>query len=268
MGNLKARFKTWLVIIVAGLLTSCGSMFPILSTETELTLGEGEKWAMQYVIVLPVEASIVAQEYQASLNDIVSEMNSKGIIASWEMIPQGPNNTNISYRLKFSGSGYGNLNAYIFENPSSLTSDPNEANQVKFNFDPRLSLISQGQHNTFTLNSSKILSSNGIVVDTGSVQWVDPTTMMTAVVSTAPDRMWLWIVLLIVGGIGFIVAGLGVSGKLSTRQHPMPVTLSVDSGGNLSKSISNSEKFCPKCGTSNPLEAGFCIKCGIQFPSQ
>lgn len=85
--------------------------------------------------------------------------------------------------------------------------------------------------------------------------------------AASTDLTWLWIILLGLGGIGFILAGLGVSGKLPKwRQFSPP-----SSGRAVEHSPSATQidhKYCPQCGTANPLKAGFCTKCGKQFPSQ
>jgi len=102
-----------------------------------------------------------------------------------------------------------------------------------------------------------------------TVQWTDTYWPIASIESMMAnnDMTWLWIVLLALGGIGFIVAGLGVSGKLSKRQQGSPPSRN----GSLEQSSASlplNDKYCPQCGTANPQEAGFCIKCGFQFPSQ
>lgn len=101
------------------------------------------------------------------------------------------------------------------------------------------------------------------------VQLIDLSWAMLSLQSLAAtqDLTWLWIVLLALGGIGFIVAGLGVSGKLTKRpkvQTPI-IGRSIEQS---SVSPPGNNKFCPQCGTANPLQAGFCVSCGARFPSQ
>jgi ribosomal protein L40E len=85
--------------------------------------------------------------------------------------------------------------------------------------------------------------------------------------AVSKDQTMLWIILLGLGGIGFILAGLAVSGKLSRRQKAPPQ--STNRSAELSPIATPfNSKYCPQCGTANPLEAGFCTKCGTQFPSQ
>lgn len=82
----------------------------------------------------------------------------------------------------------------------------------------------------------------------------------------SPDITWLWIILLGLGGIGFILAGLRVSGKLPKWNKASPLSNSR-SGEQSAVGLQINNRYCPQCGTANPLKAGFCIKCGNQFPS-
>lgn len=100
------------------------------------------------------------------------------------------------------------------------------------------------------------------------VQWNDFFREVTVAESTATDLTWLWIILLALGGIGFIVAGLGLSGRLPNRQPKILSPPASSSKQQFPTPPSANNKYCPQCGTANPQEAGFCIKCGAQFPSQ
>lgn len=264
MGEMKKI--SWIigVLLVAALLPSCGSMIPILSTETDLMLDRDEKWSMTYVAVLPGEANIVAQQYQAGLDQMVMEVRSKGITATWEILPQESNNTNITYRVNFSGQGYDLLNQDIFGSRSVVLMNPSTKDQVQFAFDPSDSLFTQGtQYNSFTLKSSKILSTNGNLMNNGSVRWVNPTRVMVATVSTAPALTWLWISLLGVGCVGIVVSGVGIWRRSSAQKlvtiasTAMPFQVQVSQGNT---------KYCPQCGQRNSVEAGFCPHCGSKFP--
>ena len=256
------------MLLVLAFLSSCGQMIPILSTDTQLSLGQDQKWSIQYVAVLPGEVSIVAQQYQATLNQMVGQATARGITASWELLPPKSNNdTNLSYQVNFSGKGYDLLNEYIFQNVPVIT-PASAKDQVDFAFDPTYSLLAKGQYNTFTLKSSKILSANGNRVDDHSVSWVNPATAMTATVSTARDLTWLWISLLAVGGIGFVTAGFGTLRKSAPRRQVTAPAVIV-SQAPLPAPARIPVKYCPQCGQENPTEAGFCPYCGTKLsPSQ
>ncbi len=100
-------------------------------------------------------------------------------------------------------------------------------------------------------------------------QWTDAYWAIATIESimAGTDMTWLWIVLLGLGGIGFILAGLGVSGRLPKwhKASPPPSSRSVEQSPTAPQ-VNN--KYCPQCGTANLLKAGFCTKCGNQFPSQ
>ena len=250
MGNLKAPFKIWLVIITAGILSSCRQLIPILATEIELTLGGNQNWSIQHYVVLPGDVKILVGQIQESLDQVISNFESKGVNASWGLLQQQPNETNINYRKSISGTNFDSLN------------------QVEFHYSPQLIPFLQGLENKLTLMGSKFFSANQVLMDMEIVQWTDPSSQMTVVESTAKDLTWLWIILLALSGIGFILAGLGVSGKLPKWNKKAPSHTTSRSNEESPASLPVNNKYCPQCGTANPLEAGFCIKCGVQFPSQ
>lgn len=81
------------------------------------------------------------------------------------------------------------------------------------------------------------------------------------------DLTWLWILLLVIGGIGIIVSGLGISGKLPKSNYRASFLPDDPSKEQPSTLHSPNKKYCPQCGTANPPEAGFCVNCGTHFPS-
>src|SRR6266545_1811198 len=98
MGKLRTMSAVCGVLVLAAFLSSCGQMIPILSTDTTLILGKDQAWSMDYVAVLPQEASMLAQQYQASLDQMVQEARLKGITASWELLPPTANETSLTYK--------------------------------------------------------------------------------------------------------------------------------------------------------------------------
>lgn len=268
MGSPKPIFKIWIVLVLATLLSSCGGLFTILSTETELSLGGNQSWSIQYKIVLPAEAELLVEQYQGSFDEQIANYRAKGVNANWIRIQQQPNETNISYLISLSGQGYDTLNQVVFNGEQVLSPDRSIENQVAFNHLPRTSPFMKGRSNTFTLKSANVISSNGQVIENGKVQWVNPSGGMTAVVTVGSDLTLLWIILLGVGGIGFIIAGFGISGKLPRRQQKVILSSSDTSIKQSTPSSSDAKKYCPKCGVENPQMAGFCINCGFKFPSR
>jgi hypothetical protein len=260
----KISIKVSIVLFIVAFLSSCGSYIPILSTDTELNLGRNQHWSISYVVVLPGELRPLLGQYQTTLNQMVAEVQLKGVQASWELLSQEQNDPNISYKMKFQGTGYDQLNQVMFDGASAVTIDPSDEGRVQFQYSPQFSRFAHGQHNKFTLKCSEILSSNGVPINKGSVQWVDPPGEMNAIVSTATDLTWLWIALLGLGGTGFIVAGLGVRGRLSRRQKRATAPVTVYS--TVTSPVQLNIKYCPQCGSQNPAEAAFCNHCGTRLP--
>lgn len=113
---------------------------------------------------------------------------------------------------------------------------------------------------------SMFLSANGALMNIGAVLWIDSFRASGSAQSTATDLTLLWIILLAIGGIGFILAGLGISGRLSKRKPQASSTRSSQEQSPAPLPAIN--KYCPQCGTENPIRAGFCTRCGTQLPSQ
>lgn len=268
MGFPKLTFKIWIVLVLATLLSSCGGLFTILSTETELSLGGNQSWSIQHKIVLPAEAEVLVEQYQGSFDEQIANYRSEGVNASWIRLQQQPNETNISYLISLSGQGFDTLNQVVFDGEQVILPDHSIENQVGFHHIPRTSPFMQGRNNIFTLKSANIITSNGQVINSGKVQWVNPSGEMTAVVTIGRNLTLLWIILLGIGGIGFIIAGLGISGKLPKRHQKAPYPSSDNTIKQSTISSPEMKKYCPQCGVENPKIAGSCINCGFQFPSQ
>jgi len=241
MGNPKSSIKTCIVFSIAVLLSACGQLIPILFNDTELTLGGDQTWSIRYTMVLPNETEFLVGQNQETWDQIISDYESRWVKTSWEVLPQKPNETKIDYRKSNSQANFDSLN------------------QVEFHHSNQPLPFMKG---------SKHLSANAVLMDMGIVQWTLPFREVIVIRLTATDLTWLWIVLLVLSGIGFIVAGFGVSGKLPKRQQKMSSPIPYHPTEQFPSPLPTDKKYCPQCGTANPQEAGFCIKCGFQFPSQ
>ena len=228
MGILRVPFKTWIVSIIMGFISSCGRVIPVSSTHGE--------------------PSIFAKQDQTSFGPKISEIKIKGVIAPREPLPKKPNTTKRSFR-KSSGSSTNSLDRF----------------QFPLSFQTHAFIVVPESKSK--LIDSVYLSANGAVMNMGAVLWIDSFRAARFVESTATDLTWLWIILLAVGGIGFILAGLGVSGKLPKWPKAFPPSGSHSTEQSPAVLPINN-KYCPQCGTASPLQAGFCTKCGAQFPSQ
>jgi ribosomal protein L40E len=234
-----------------------------LSTDTELTLKQGERWEIQTSIVLPSNANSSLGQFENSLEETVSGYQSQGIQASWKVLPQEQGITNISYQVQMAGIGYQLLNQTLFGGQAVVSISKDYPNVVEFHYLPSNFTFDPGQQNSFRLTSTKIVESNGLLLDDSSVTWTDPSGILTARVSVAPDRTLIWVTLLGLGGIGLLIAGLGLSGKLPSR-YLLRIPTKTDHLA-IPSSSGFETKYCLHCGALNPEEAEFCTKCGTEF---
>ncbi len=251
------------MLLIAMLIASCASV-PIQSTDIELTLKGGERWKIQTKVILSGDAGLLIGQFESNLEQSFSHYRLQDIAASWNRLPQKQGDINISYQLHLAGRGYQLLNQTLLNDQSAISLSGTNSNQVGFRYSPEKSTFFQGQHNTFKLTSTKIIESNGLSLDDSSVSWTDPTDTMTATVSVVPDLTLLWIILLGLGGIGLIISGLGLSGRLPNWQE---LTSSIKPKHySVLPSPGLNTKYCPNCGNLNPMEAEFCTNCGTNFP--
>ncbi len=260
----RKRFALIMAVCFGLLLSSCGQYFSILSTDTQLNLSGNEAWSIQHKMVLPGVAKLLVEQNQASLDQQIATYRAQGINASWLQVPQSQGETTVSYQLSISGTGFDRLNTVIFNGETVVSQDPSDPKQVIFRHLPYSSPFMQGQTNTFTLKGSKVLNTNGNILSDGRVQWVNPSGEMSAVVSTAGRLTLLWVLLMVLGGIGLLVAGLGISGRLPERRQKTPVPAYASQQV---PPAAIQSKYCPQCGKANPMQAGFCTDCGFHFPS-
>jgi hypothetical protein len=251
------------MLLTALLISSCATI-PIQSTDTELTLKSGERWEIESLIVLPSSASLSLGQFESNLEQSLSQYRSRGIVASWYRLPQNQGDSNISYKLQMAGRGYQLLNQTIFSGQSATSLIGTNSNQVEFRYSPSSSTFFQGQHNTFKLTSKKVIETNGSLLNSNTVAWTDPIGDMTATVLAGTDLKLLWIILLGLGGIGLLFAGLGLSDRLSN--WPLPTTPTRTNFSPIPPSSGFNTKYCPNCGSLNPEKAEFCTKCGRKFP--
>jgi len=252
------------MLLTAVLLSSCSSI-PIQSTDIELTLKSGERWEIQTNVTMSGIASLALSQFESNLDQYLAQYKSQGIVASWSRLPQKQGDTGIGYQIQMRGSGYQLLNQTLFNNQLVVSPSSTDANQVDFHYSPDSSTYFQGQHNTFRLVSKKVVDSNGLLLNDTTVSWNDPTGTMIATALVAQDLSLLWIILLALGGVGLIISGFGISGRLPDWRlngRPMKPTYPETP----SYSCFNT-KYCVKCGALNPNEATFCTSCGTEIPS-
>lgn len=136
---------------------------------------------------------------------------------------------------------------------------------IKTHYSPENSIFHQGQLNIFANAAPRVIESKGVSSEDNGVGWIDSLDTFTATTSEAKDLKLFWIILLGLGGIGLLISGLVLSGKLPNWQELKtsirPKHLSIPSSPGFDT------KYCPHCGNLNPLKAEFCTKCGKIFPT-
>ena len=79
------------------------------------------------------------------------------------------------------------------------------------------------------------------------------TLFLGACIQTARPYETAGLLVMIFGGVLTVICIISMS-FISPGQHPSPPPTP---GG----------RYCPNCGTPNPLEARFCISCGTELPT-
>jgi hypothetical protein len=233
------------------LLASCVTA---LSADTTVALRASENWVARADLVFtPAQVQLSAGQLDPAFSQLVANMKANGIKSEFEKTAL--DNGNTSYKLSAEGQGLEKLNTAFFNSQAALYVDESAGERrVVFSYYAGLPFA---QQETFTLVGGKIISTNGIQMDSHTITWVNPTGTMEAVLTEAPAYpAWLPYALVGAGGVLLVVAAIGVirmRGQASRVGSPLPV---------ISAQAVNSTQFCSNCGAALPAESMFCPTCG------
>jgi len=239
-------------------LTSC---FPIISSNTELTLKSGENWELSNQFTISqTDAQLSGQMISQGLDEALNDMRDDGVDAEWEMLPIDDSGY-VSYKITTRGVGYELLNDGFGE-PIVSPDETSGKRIINFYLKDGDNLEWDALHNSFTLNGGKIISHNGNLINNGSVKWVDHSGPMEAQLTEKSGFSILNCI-----GFAFVICIICIAifafvkwkPKASSFHEPYKIP------GNVIISQKVQKNFCPNCGQKLPSEAVFCPTCGISI---
>jgi hypothetical protein len=235
---------SWLLsmVTVVFFLVGCGA-----DIDQSVTFYRNEQWSAE--IKLGTSAEMVAllgspAEIERELDSWVTEAKQIGVDASWKSSQEG---RTLIYTLEANGTGYDALKEMMFDNRTQITVIEEEGKRhIHFSQPVSRDFLDANRY-TITLTGGEIISSNGTVLDRGSVQWVDPSGRMEAVLTEKSRfRIGLWLLIIA------LVAGIGGGGwyvwQQQNQQTAAPTRFCINCG----HSLGPQAQFCPSCGQSQP----------------
>jgi hypothetical protein len=229
-----------LVVMTASFLflVGCGA-----EIDESVTFYRDEQWSTEFK--LSTSAEMIAllgspAEIERELDELVTEAKELGIDASWNSSRQ---DRTLIYTIQGKGKGYDALNEFMFDNRAQIwVEEDGGKRHIHFSQPVSRDFIDANRY-TVTLTGGEIISSNGTALDRGSVQWVNPSGRMEAVLTEKSRfNLGLWLFILV------LVAGIGGGGWYVLQQRNQQAAAPT--------------RFCIHCGHSLGPQAQFCPNCG------
>lgn len=268
------------LVILLFLLAGC---ITVVSSNSKLTLSDKERWGFEVSFEVPsVQVELYGESVQQSLNQIIQDAKSKGLIGNWK---QKDVNTqgNVEYSISLRGIGYDHLNslfsgAFLIE---KIDLNQKEVLQIKINFSEFL----DSENSTFLVTGGRILSSNGVQIRNNAVRWINTESM--EVVMEKPVSSLLVYILVAIGGLLCLISFTNMIGLFRKKVAPPPPGTAINTiyrgytvpnqsenfEINVSKKSVTNPGFeqqaanftCPNCG--NPISSMmvFCSHCGYRM---
>ena len=234
-------FYFWLLSMFTAVffLVGCGA-----DIDQSVTFYRNEQWSAE--IKLGISAEMVAllgspAEIESELDNWVTEAKQIGVDASWKSSQDGGT---LIYTLEANGTGYDALKEIMFDNRTEIAVlEEGGKRHIHFSQPVSRDLLDANRY-TITLTGSEIISSNGTALGRGSVQWINPSGRMEAVL-TEKSRfnvgLWLLILALVAGISG---GGWYVWQQRNQRMAAIPARFCIHCG----LSLGPQARFCPNCG--------------------
>lgn len=243
----------WLLLSV-WLLSAC---FPVLASDTELTLKNGEKWELStQVLISQQNAQVYGVLLNQTFNEMVAELTSQGIEAQWE-IQSANKEGNQPYLLSAKGIGYQRFNQAFGQNALGID-ETVDKKQVVFYLSSLGKYDFEALQTRFTLKGGEIISTNGHQTARSTVEWVDHHGSMEAVLTPASGNSWIFIVVLLA------TAGVVIIWFSRRARGAGTPTLYTPSPPYRDYQAQVQARYCSQCGGLLPTQAAFCPYCGHQ----
>ena len=243
------KTKLLIGLLLLLLFTAC---VPLESIETRLKLSSGERWQAHIEFLLASETALFASEIDQMLESDIESIEQQGIDFSWRQ-EKPDQDGRINYVLDFSGQGYDLLNSTLLEQNAIIVDE--ETGNIIFNAHSDYGQVTGAGESRFVLQGGRIISSNGNQVNSGTVEWINPSGRMEAEITEGSGFNWLWLlfILIVVGG-GFAAYWFVF------RKSPGTLSPIFASSGQVPQP--SSVRYCAECGTQMQAGAKFCPNCG------
>jgi hypothetical protein len=222
----------WLVFTLTAvtLLTACGG-----AVDQSVTFYKNEAWEAETKLSLPGELVAFggAAEVERQVEDQARQWRAQGANVSWKSSRDG---TTLIYTFDLRGQGLNVLNATVFNGEAAIqVQQSGNKRHIHFSRQVSRGLFDELTRYTLALHGGEVISGNGRQLNRGSMEWINPSGRMEAVL-TEKGRLNFTALLLPGLALG-VVAG----GWLIFRRRPGP---------------------CPHCGQWLEAGARFCPACG------
>jgi len=234
----------WLLLMFTAVLflVGCGA-----EIDQSVTFYRDEQWSAELRLGTSIEMAALLgspTEIERELDNIVAEAKNLGVDASWK---SSQRDRTLIYTIETKGRGYDALNEIMFDNRAQISVVEDEGRRhIHFSQPVSRDFLDANRY-AVTLTGGEIVSSNGTALDRGSVQWVNPSGRMEAVLTEKSRfRVGLWLLIIA------LVAGIGGGGwyvwQQQNQQTAAPARFCIHCGHPLGAQA----QFCPSCGHAQP----------------
>ena len=238
------RIQSIAALFVLLLLAGCGG-----EMAREVTFYRDEGWEASLIAEMPLELVTMmgsTEEIEHELDVLVDRANARGLDAKWTT---RRDETTLIYEVTMEGSGLDLLNEFVFDNSANILVLEEGGNR-RISFAMGRGGLFDASSETLTLTGGEILTTNGVLIDDDTVQWVNPSGRMEAEL-TERGRFGLGTFIAVLIGFGLVGTLLvgGGAGFFFWNQRRQKAGQPLAGP-------------CPICGTELTAEAQFCFNCG------
>jgi hypothetical protein len=227
------RLLGWSLLLTAvTFLAACGG-----AVDQSVTFFKNEAWEAETKLSLPGElvALTGAGEIERQVEDQARKWRAQGANVSWKSSRDG---STLIYTFELRGQGFNVLSATVFDGEAAIQVQQS-GNQRRIHFSRQVSrgILDELTGYSLTLHGGEIVSGNGRQLNRGSMEWVNPSGRMEAVLT---EKGRLSLTILFFPGLALaLLAG----GWLMFRRRPGPCH-------RCGQWLEAGARFCPSCGQS------------------
>ncbi len=266
---MKKLFPVIFLFLIA--LSGC---LTVISADSTLELMANEHWKFRTELKVPeFEVLTYGSTISEQFNNEVVKAESVGVKLDWKLV-EGSSDGFVLYIIEAKGNNYESWNNWIGTVDSLQVVGDSDEPLVNFSLSLLTSGLNLGLSNTFILKGGKVLDSNGTVLNTNSVKWINPVTMYASMeYPNLNFPPWVFMVggavLLLIVLIIIILSVQKNKSQYPHNYHPSnyPRNYPNNRGGipsnrrNINQNR-RSVRYCSGCGKPLSDGARHCIYCG------